>query len=293
MLRIRLITAAVLAGILIWLVSYSDSDLPLLGFLTLIVVLAGSEFVAMRWYTLDPHRGVAEIKRPPLHPEHVGIGIAYGFSLVLYHFGNLFFYPSPHGGIASLFTWMGACVIFLCGYLYRNEPDLNIATHKLFNALAGFSYVAFPTLVCFKLSQINISQSPRGIALYFACATVLMCDTGAYLCGRFFGKTKLIPSVSPKKTREGALGGLLFSSLTGLWMATSFNLGASWPRAVIVAFLAGFAGIVGDLTESALKRAAGVKDSGALLPGHGGILDRIDALIFGAPITYLLFLNFS
>lgn len=127
----------------------------------------------------------------------------------------------------------------------------------------------------------------------FPIAVTWATDTGAYAFGRMFGRHKLIPSVSPAKTIEGALGGLLISVL-GAWLYVQFLLKPfahlSMLPLSIVAFglIVGFVGQVGDLAESLLKRDAGVKDSSKLLPGHGGILDRFDSLLFVLPVAYLL-----
>ncbi len=116
-------------------------------------------------------------------------------------------------------------------------------------------------------------------------------DTFAYLVGKSIGRTKLYRAVSPKKTWEGAVGGLLFTLVAAYIMAIyepivkELNLSVSqW---VILAAIIVVMGNLGDLVESKLKRAAGVKDSGAILPGHGGMLDRLDSLIFAAPFAYL------
>ena len=127
----------------------------------------------------------------------------------------------------------------------------------------------------------------------FPIAVTWATDTGAYAFGRMLGKHKLIPSVSPAKTVEGALGGLLIA-VVGAWLYVQFLLKPfahlSMLPLSIVAFglIVGFVGQVGDLAESLLKRDAGVKDSSKLLPGHGGILDRFDSLLFVLPIAYLL-----
>src|SRR6185369_14671336 len=112
-------------------------------------------------------------------------------------------------------------------------------------------------------------------------------DTGAYFAGRFLGKHKLYEAVSPKKTIEGAVGGLAFAVL-GALSAHFFYLPSLPLRdAVILAVVAGGIGQAGDLGESLLKRSVGVKDSGGIVPGHGGILDRVDALLVTGTLTYL------
>ena len=110
-------------------------------------------------------------------------------------------------------------------------------------------------------------------------------DTGAYVVGRSLGKPKLMPSVSPNKTIEGTLGGIVLAMAIG-WM-----LGNRWTQLShlewsVAGLLIGITGTLGDLLESAFKRAAGVKDSGTILPGHGGILDRFDGLLLAAPAYY-------
>ncbi len=135
--------------------------------------------------------------------------------------------------------------------------------------------------------------NPGAYLLAFPCAVTWTADTAAYLIGNLIGKRKLAPSVSPGKTLEGAAAGLLAAVLTGAFMGWFFlKLG---PDPLIQSLVGGGMGLVmgvsiqvGDLIESLFKREAGVKDSGSLLPGHGGILDRFDALIFTLPLTYAL-----
>ena len=120
-------------------------------------------------------------------------------------------------------------------------------------------------------------------------------DSFAYIVGRSIGRTKLFPSVSPKKTIEGAVGGFLFTLATAYFMA-KYEPIVNVPQWMALAAVIVIAGNLGDLVESKLKRVAGVKDSGALLPGHGGMLDRLDSLVFAAPFAYLilnLFTNVS
>lgn len=117
-------------------------------------------------------------------------------------------------------------------------------------------------------------------------------DTFAYLVGKSIGRHKLFPSISPKKTIEGAVGGFVFALASSYFLAkyeTNISLG-QW---LILATVIVITGSLGDLIESKFKRAAGVKDSGAILPGHGGMLDRLDSLVFAAPFAYLTLIIFS
>jgi phosphatidate cytidylyltransferase len=134
-----------------------------------------------------------------------------------------------------------------------------------------------------------------GLLLLLPLFTTWASDIGAYAVGRTMGRHKLIPSVSPGKTVEGAIGGILASMLVA-WVYTTFalspatHLGFSWRPIGVLAFGAAvsIAAQIGDLAESLLKREAGVKDSSTLIPGHGGILDRCDSLLFVLPISYTL-----
>jgi phosphatidate cytidylyltransferase len=120
---------------------------------------------------------------------------------------------------------------------------------------------------------------------------VVAADVGAYFAGRSLGRRKLAPRVSPGKTLEGALGGLVMVALVAWGGALHFGL----PPAAVVVFgcAVGILSIVGDLTESMFKRAAGLKDSGVLLPGHGGLLDRVDSVTAAAPLYALGLFGFG
>ena len=137
-------------------------------------------------------------------------------------------------------------------------------------------------------AMIAIREARGGEALFLLMLTVFVSDTAQYYSGRAFGHRPLAPKVSPKKTVEGAVGGLLFGSVAlgvaGGWWLSAVPLALRVMLGVMIVAL----GIAGDLFESMLKRSAGVKDSSSLIPGHGGILDRIDALLFAAPVYYVV-----
>ncbi|MEA2528782.1 MAG: phosphatidate cytidylyltransferase [Thermomicrobiales bacterium] len=130
-------------------------------------------------------------------------------------------------------------------------------------------------------TSLGWDAAPRGLAwLLVVILITWLSDSGAYLVGRSFGRRPLIPVVSPKKTVEGLAGGLGAAALTGALAVSLFGLDVSWAIGLLLGLVVGSLGVVGDLAESIMKRQAGVKDSGTLIPGHGGMLDRLDALLF-------------
>jgi len=148
--------------------------------------------------------------------------------------------------------------------------------------LSGVLYVGFP------LSTVVSTRAlPSGefLALFLAVVTWTS-DTGAYYAGTLWGKHPLLPSVSPKKTVEGVLGGLALAVGTALLAQWWFASQLSPSDALILGVLLTGTGLLGDLFESMIKRRTGVKDSGGILPGHGGMLDRLDSLLFTAPSFY-------
>jgi phosphatidate cytidylyltransferase len=136
----------------------------------------------------------------------------------------------------------------------------------------------------------GLEATPGGEAAgkaLFTLAVVFASDTGAYAVGTIFGRHQLWPAVSPKKTWEGLAGGLLVAVVAAGLLAGPLVPGLGYLRGALLGLVAGVAAHLGDLVESRLKREAGVKDAGGLIPGHGGILDRLDSLIFAAPIFAL------
>jgi phosphatidate cytidylyltransferase len=124
-------------------------------------------------------------------------------------------------------------------------------------------------------------------AVLLLMATIVISDSAQYYCGRAFGRAPLAPSISPKKTVEGAVGGMVFGTLAMTAGGHYVFPAASWILLIFVSASVAALGIVGDLFESLLKRSAGIKDSSALIPGHGGVLDRIDSWLFAAPVYYV------
>lgn len=139
------------------------------------------------------------------------------------------------------------------------------------------------------LAWVHIIYGP--LTLAFALVLITVSDSTQYFCGRAFGARKLAPTVSPAKTVEGALGGVVAAAVGGALLAPLWIYGVTWLEGLALGVVLCAAGIVGDLFESLLKRSAGVKDSSTLIPGHGGVLDRIDAYLFAGPV-FVLFLRY-
>ncbi len=178
---------------------------------------------------------------------------------------------------------IGACAWWLTAFLWlivapgRHRPGL---------ALICGVPVLVPTFIALARVQVSVSSFARGPEMVlWMLLLVFAADIGAYFAGRSLGRHKLAPRVSPGKTWEGAIGGLVAVALVALLGAVHLAL----PPAAGVAFgcAVGIFSVIGDLTESMFKRAAGLKDSGSLLPGHGGMLDRIDSVTAAAPLYAL------
>jgi phosphatidate cytidylyltransferase len=176
-----------------------------------------------------------------------------------------------------------ACVWWVIAFLWLSlAPAWNRPALTLICGLA----VLVPAFVALARLQISTAGFARGpLLVLWLILMVCAADIGAYFAGRAFGRRKLAPRVSPGKTWEGAIGGLGMVALVAAGGALYFGLP---PVAVIVFGCAvGIFSIIGDLTESMFKRAAALKDSGTLLPGHGGLLDRIDSVTAAAPLYAL------
>ncbi len=153
------------------------------------------------------------------------------------------------------------------------------------NLAFGFPYLGFAAVA---LPWLRADPAVGLANTLFALAIIWSSDIGAYMIGRMFGGPKLAPAISPGKTWSGAAGGLFSAVLAGFAVAACFSSGFSASRVAIVAIGLGLVSQAGDLLESALKRRFGVKDSGRIIPGHGGMLDRLDALLTVAPVAALL-----
>ncbi len=217
-------------------------------------------------------------------------GILTGVGVVLFNSLALAFWWRGIGGIPVVSGLSGALIVLVCARLFTGRHDLRAMAADFF----GVAYVA--GLACYMLVMHHSGDMGPGFVTFLLVA-VSFSDTGAYFVGRAFGRHKMAPVTSPKKSWEGAAGGVAGAvlSVMVLWLLVRhFQWQRHYPPAIpwAWALLAAVLSVVsqfGDLAESMIKREAGVKDAGRLLPGHGGVLDRCDGLLFAAPAMYYLY----
>ena len=202
------------------------------------------------------------------------------------------------GVLASLFNWFefNLIVVFIPLFLIvfipvlirkEGNPILDVAITAI-----GWLYVVLPFSIFLLIYELPNSNSDW-LIISGMFLIIWSNDTFAYLSGRFFGKRKLFERISPNKTWEGTIGGFIFAIVAGLVYA--FFTEQSFLFWGVGACIVSIGGVLGDLIESKIKRITGVKDSGNIMPGHGGILDRFDAIMFAAPFFYvwsILFLEY-
>ena len=163
---------------------------------------------------------------------------------------------------------------------------------SLGNSVIGQLYIAVPLALTIRLTLVvdpfSSMTQYNGLLLLAIFIFIWVNDTGAYLVGSRWGKRRLAPNISPKKSVEGSIGGLILVLLSAVILRLLLFTDLSWLHILLTSAVVAIFGTIGDLFESSLKRQAGVKDSGKLIPGHGGILDRIDSLLLAVPAVYLL-----
>lgn len=178
--------------------------------------------------------------------------------------------------------------------LFRNTGSaiINIGATFLGTLYIGFFANALIAIREF-YPRIDYLYKRGGLLIISILATIWICDSAAFFGGLSLGKHKLFPRVSPKKSWEGAIFGFIFSVLTMLLAKVIILDFLSWVSVIILGIIIGIFGQIGDLIESLFKRDAGVKDSSSLIPGHGGIFDRFDSLLYTAPVILLYLKNFA
>lgn len=256
----RLIVAAILVPFLYLLVMY----LPAEYFFFLIVVL--SSLALLEFYSMFRLEGLMRY-----------VGMLWGAALL-----GVFYSWSEHF-LAALF--LALLIILTSRLLFKNDP---VSSHRDVSiAVLGLLYI--PGLLTFQLSLVKASP----VWIIFLYASVWAADSLAYYVGKGIGRRKLYRQVSPNKTVEGAIGSAIGGVLGALFInALLMHLDSLWQVALLGLSI-GLVTILGDLVESMFKRDAGVKDSSHIIPGHGGVLDKIDGATFAGPVLYWVCLGFG
>ena len=287
MLKQRIITALILAPAAILAIFY----LPLAYFAALLMVIIG--IGAWEW---GPLMGVVD-KTKRLIFTAATILLTSGVWALLSP-NDLWLSNNELHHYAMVLLWIAVAWWILSAFLMLSYPNSSGIWSKYRSVRGIFGWLTLiPTWLAFMVIRTNDYQADAfsgAQLLMFLFMMVWSADIGAYFVGKAIGKNKLMPNVSPGKTFEGFLGGVVFACL--LVAITAYNLG--WPSekvttVLLVTVLITTVSVLGDLSESMFKRQAGVKDSGSILPGHGGILDRIDSLTATAPIFALCYVLLS
>jgi len=266
----RWLTAVVGIPLLFLLIQYAHPSYFFM-FITLLVVIGLFEF-----YRMFLNSGY--------HPQPL-FGIVIGILVISgLHYGSdmkgitgLVFSPSVM--VAAAFLGALVCRLF-------SRRDTNGAMVDVALTFTGVVYVAWLSSYIVLVRDWNAGGLDGRKLLYFLLLVTWATDTGAFYAGTYFGKHRLYPKISPKKSVEGAAGGLLLALIIAACCRYLFFNELSIHDALALAAILGVVGQVGDLAESMIKRSTRVKDSGALIPGHGGVLDRMDSLLFNAPALY-------
>jgi len=279
LLKYRIITALILIPIVIAALFL----LPPLGFA--IVTLAVCMLAAWEWGQLSGFSS---------RSQRVWLAILCGFLLIammlsLPAYRQSVRLPQVESALWASLVWWVAAFLLVVTYpvsaaLWRNSRVLRLVFGLLTIIPFFWGMVA--------LRQYGYAENHHTGAWWLLYVMLLVwgADSGAYLFGKLFGKHKLAPKVSPGKTWEGLIGGLLTSALISWLFGRYVPLNVVPATLLICSVIAALASVLGDLTESMFKREAGIKDSGSLIPGHGGILDRIDSLTAAVPVFACLML---
>ncbi len=196
---------------------------------------------------------------------------SYGLLLILYVFAIFTF------TVFDYMLWIILVHIVLFLMLFIKDK---YSLQDIFMSIVGLTYVGF-----FSLHIILVDSLPQFNYVWFVIISAFATDIGAYFSGYFFGKHKLCPNISPKKTIEGALGGILSSMIGCLIVGIIFGK-AMIIHSLVIGLIASVFAQLGDLTASVFKRKIDIKDYGNLIPGHGGVLDRIDSILYTAPVVF-------
>ncbi|MBF0212666.1 MAG: phosphatidate cytidylyltransferase [Magnetococcales bacterium] len=253
----RTLSAVALAPLLIWLLLAGSR------FVLFLLLLAAGALLLWEWLRL----------KEPFSPL-IHLPLLLAQSMMMYT------------GFRGYPGWIGLELVLILLALFawslvEYRPGTGVSARVGFRYL-GVVYCGVPLMLLDGIRAMHHGGALICLLLFVVWAT----DTGAYLVGRKWGRSRIAPSISPNKTWAGFWGGTVMGSLLGLVSVLGFGLPFSWIEGLALGLVLSLSGQVGDLVESVLKRECGVKDTGQLIPGHGGLLDRLDSLLFVAPIFY-------
>ncbi len=232
------------------------------------------------FYNISKHMGAAPYK-----------GLGYTLSVLIFALFFLFLLNDIFRlmQLGYIFCLISILSIFIFAIFDKTQQVFQNVSFTILSILyVTLPFCTFLLLVDYHYAFLGPSEATYDYSYLLAIIFYIWInDTGAYLVGSLFGKHKILPRISPGKTWEGCIGGLIFTILSAFLMEYLFGK-SSITAWMLLALIASVTGTLGDLVESMFKRLAGIKDSGNLLPGHGGVLDRFDSLIFAVPFVYLV-----
>ena len=207
------------------------------------------------------------------------IGVLAVFALIVNSYYNI---------IESVVLIFIIVLLLLFTELFRNKHS---ATSNLGTTLIGVFYIGlFSSSLILIREFFNYSEmlyTQGGFLIISLMLSIWICDSAAFFLGTAFGKHKIFPRVSPNKSVEGAIAGLVFAVLSMIAAKSFLVEFLSWYDVIVIGFIVGIIGQAGDFVESLIKRDTGVKDSSSIIPGHGGVFDRFDSLLFSSPVIYI------
>lgn len=261
----RVLTALVLIPLIYAVVRYFPPVLFLL-FLTLLVLIGQYEFYKFYYKSFSIF---------PL------IGLLFGAMLLFSFYADRHLFEMRGVALTAMVILCLACFIFFKANISDSVTAVSVI-------IFGVMYVAWPLAHLIPLRGLSNGQN----LVFFILIVTWGVDTGAYYTGRNLGRHKLSPAISPGKTVEGAIGGVISCILAALLSRWLFLPELTINNTLFMGIVFGIISQIGDLSESMLKRGAAVKDSGSLLPAHGGLLDRVDSIIFTLPLFYYYVIYF-
>ena len=255
-----------------------------------IPVLAAAIWYGSPWLTLlalaAAVLGVREFYRltpPGAGPLSTSLGVLWVAAMVLGAQA-----ADSAGGflLVSAIVWAAGAFVALLWLIGLYSGGRYLAAGLLL--LAGPLYVGFLLSHALLLREAGGAPDTGRLWLLLAVLVTFATDTGAFLVGRSAGRRRMAPRISPAKTWEGAVGGFVAAVAASVALGLLFGLDVLWWQAAVIGATVGITAQCGDLLESALKRMSNVKDAGSIIPGHGGILDRLDSIVFSLPAVYYL-----